>query len=252
MRKFLITQFRKLAGTERLFNSQYALLEEILVQKRKIDEISKALLFLSTIANSLWLKNKSFSPGGWAADFSFLYTLYRVLNDTNPKKIVEFGLGQTTKIISQYCDSMNCDAFTFEHDDQWIKFFKKSFDISNKLTIQLSNITTVKYKGFETLRYADNVQNITGNKIELIVLDGPYGSDGFSRTQIFDLIPNAINKDQFCLLIDDYQRIGEKNTANEIMKILTDNKIEFLQQEYSGEKTHFLLCSSKLHFLTTL
>ena len=60
-----------------------------------------------------------------------------------------------------------------------------------------------------------NISEIVGENIDLIILDGPFGSQRYSRIQILDLIPLSINKENFCILIDDFQRIGEKDTANE-------------------------------------
>src|SRR5690554_4093444 len=76
-----------------------------LVRNNKIQsEILIAQKFNNTIVDSKWLQYKSFSPGGWAVDYSFLYTLYRVLNDKKYTKILEFGLGQSSKMIHQYGD----------------------------------------------------------------------------------------------------------------------------------------------------
>lgn len=252
MKQYLITKFRKFVGFEKLYSIQNAVIEELSIQSKKLDEINKALLFQSTILDSIWLKNRSFTPGGYAVDFYFLLNLYRILNNIKPNKIVEFGSGQTTKMISQYCDFYSCQAFVFEHDENWLQFCKESFELSNKLGIQLSPIQSENYKGHDTLRYSSNIQKITGDDIDFILLDGPIGSDGFSRVQILDLIPDSLNKDRFCILIDDYQRTGEKNTTKEIMNILDENNIKYLHKDYCSDKTHYLLCSRSLSYLTSL
>lgn len=251
MKKYLISKFRKFVGFNRLYSLQNTVIEELSSQSKKLDEINKALLFQSTIQDSIWLKNRSFTPGGYAVDFYFLLNLYRILTNIKPQKIVEFGSGQTTKMISQYCDFYSSQAFIFEHDEKWLKFLKESFELSTKLNIQLAATQNVNYKGLETLRYSPNIQKITGDNIDFILLDGPFGSDGFSRIQILDLIPGAINKDYFCIMIDDYQRSGEKNTTTEIVNILNENHIEFIQKDYSSEKIHHLICSISLSYLTS-
>ena len=68
------------------------------------NEILWAEIFNSTIQDSLWFKDKSLSPGRWAAGYPFLYALYRTLNEKHPLNILELGMGQTTKLISQYVD----------------------------------------------------------------------------------------------------------------------------------------------------
>ena len=79
---------------------------EILLALKKQEgiqnELLKAEVFNSTIADSEWLRYKSFSPGRWAVDYALLYTLYRTLTAMKPTKIIEFGLGQSSKMIHQY------------------------------------------------------------------------------------------------------------------------------------------------------
>ena len=252
MKKYLIKKLRKLAGTDKIFAFQHTIYEEIKAYNKKIDEIKKALLFQSTIENSIWLKNKSFSPGRWAVDFAFLYTLYQVLDRIKPDKIVEFGLGESTKMISQYCEWRNVIAYTFEHDKNWINFFEKAFILNSNVQICLTEIEKNNYNGYETYRYKGNIAKQTGNNISLIVLDGPLGSTHYSRNQIFDLIPKAINTTNFCIIIDDFNRQGEKETAEEILKLLNNQNVKTLSGEYYGEKSHFLICSTNHTFLTSL
>ena len=84
----------------------------------------KANLFRDTIQDSEWLRYKNFSPGGWAVDYGVLYTLYRVLNDMKPKNIIEFGLGQSSKMFHQYgAYYRDTKIITCEHNNDWISFF---------------------------------------------------------------------------------------------------------------------------------
>ena len=120
----ILTAIRKIFGTNKLKNNQQIIISQ---QSKMIDmqnEILKSQIFNSTIIDSEWLKYRSFSPGGWAVDYGFLYTLYRVLNDMKPKNILEFGLGQSSKMIHQYANFyQNANAITCEHDSEWINFF---------------------------------------------------------------------------------------------------------------------------------
>ena len=65
-------------------------------------EIYYSVLFNQVTQNSPWLNDKSFAPGRWAVDYCFLYTMYRALEVVRPKSILDIGLGQTTKMLSQY------------------------------------------------------------------------------------------------------------------------------------------------------
>lgn len=132
------------------------------VQRATQREILKGMIFNNTISDSKWLKYKSFSPGVWAADYGLLYTLYRVLNGMRPQNILEFGLGQSSKMLHQYGKFFNINVLTCEHDDNWIDFFSKEKDGQYDLKIKQMELETISYKGFETLTYKNCVQELGG------------------------------------------------------------------------------------------
>lgn len=252
MKKYFLQKIRKLIGTDKILELQHQINNELKNQNNKLNEIYYAQLFQSTIASSSWLKNKSFSPGRWAVDYSFLYTLYRVLNDLKPSKIVEFGLGQTTRMLGQYCDNFNVIAYTFEHDQNYIEFLQKSFEINKKIEVCRAELNETFYKGFKTFKYKCDIAKRTGDNVELIVLDGPFGTPRYSRIQILELVPECLNISNFCILIDDYQRLGEQDTVLEICSLFKKNNINFVKQNYKGSKEHILICSENNKFLTSL
>lgn len=229
----------------------YQILENQETIKRNQSEIIKALVFNSTIIDSEWLKYKSFSPGEWAVDYGFLYTLYRVLNEMRPNKILEFGLGQSSKMLHQYGAFFNQSVTTCEHNQSWIDFFLKQIDNKYKVNINRHELIEIEYKGCRTLTY-QGIEERYGNDIfDLIIVDGPYGSKHFSRSQIIYLAQKCLDN-RFCIIIDDYNRIGERETAEEIKKIFSQNNIDFCCRTYVASKEHLLLCSNDLDFLTTL
>ena len=234
---------------------EYLKVNHILANQDKIirqqSEILNALTFNSTIADSEWLKYKSFSPGKWAVDYGFLYTLYRVLNDTHPHSILEFGLGQSSRMLHQYGSYWKCDVVTCEHNQNWISFFLKEIAGRYKVNFQLLDLEKITYKGYETLTYK-NINNIVRDKkFDLILVDGPFGSEHFSRSQIIELSNNNLDK-SFCIIMDDYERSGEKETAEEIEYVLKEKSIDYCKRVYCSSKEHILICSSNLEFLTTL
>jgi len=215
-------------------------------------EILKAHIFQSTISSSVWLKDKSFSPGGWAIDYGMLYTLYRILNDVKPKNVLEFGLGQSAKMIHQY-SNYHSDSYaeTIEHDEKWISFFKQGLNIEYDINIKVCPLKTSVYKGYETLGYDKIVEHVGDRQFNLIVVDGPFGSDHYSRYQIIELIPRCLHS-SFCIVLDDYNRVGEKETFNEVCRILSENNIGYLTKVYSYLKEHAIICSLDWNLLTSM
>ena len=214
-------------------------------------EILYGLIFNSTIRDSKWLKYKSFSPGGWAADYRLLYSLYRILDGLKPKRILEFGLGQSSKMIHQYANYYNAEATTCEHDENWIGFFKEGKDGDYEVNIKNVELESISYNGFETLTYKNLHKEFGDDKFDLIVVDGPFGSDHYSRPQIIDLAKHNLNK-SFVIVIDDTERDGEKDTIEEVIKSLGEMGIDNCHCTCSASKCHTIICSEDLKFLMTM
>lgn len=215
-------------------------------------ETLKSNLFRDTIQDSDWLQYKSFSPGGWAVDYGFMFTLYRVLNDMKPKNVIEFGLGQSSRLLHQYGAYYNdSKVVTCEHSSDWIDFFKAEIGEKYPINVRLLDLEKRLYQGFETLVYKGLDELCRDEKYDLIVVDGPYGSEHFSRSQLIDLAKENL-AERFCIILDDYERRGEQETIEELKKVLDSKQIPYSVAVYEASKTHCLLCSKDLEFLTTL
>jgi len=239
MRQRILNFIRRIIGTEQLIKTQ--------------TEIRNFQLFRGAIQDCQWLKYKSFSAGGWAMDNAALYTLFRILNDVKPKNILEFGLGQSSKMVHQYATfTENVNALTIEHDNEWIDFFCNGIQKGINLNIRQLDMKIIKYNVCETLSYKGLDNIIRGDKYDLIIVDGPFGSDHYSRSQVISLVPQGLS-DIFCIFMDDSNRKGEIETIQEVCKKLSNEKIKYCIHHYDGEKTnHTIICSENLRFLTTL
>lgn len=214
-------------------------------------EILAAITFTNAIQQSEWLKDKSFFPGGWAVEYTFLLNLYRVLNHHQFKNILEFGLGQTSRMIHQYANFYKVHATTVEHDEEWAKFTKKDTKEAYPINVKLLSLETIDYKGFSTRTYKNIEKEFHNQKFDFILVDGPFGSDHYSRSQIIQLAENNL-AETFCIIIDDCGRNGEKETLEEIKKNMRKKGIEAFSTIYYGKSDFALLCSKNLHFLTSL
>lgn len=240
--------------------------EEVSLNKQILDELHKikktesennwANVFHDTIVDSTWLLKKSFSPGRWAVGYPFLYVLYRVLDEFRPKRILELGLGQSTKMIGQY--AANCDIsehIVTEHDTEWINFFKRSFELSDKTEIHRFDIKNINFKGKDVLSYWGFKTRFTNRKFDLICIDAPFGGNRggeiYARVDVCRLLPRVLEP-SFVIMLDDVERTQDKNTSLEIKKILTKSGIRFKSRYYHGEKDLFIITSEDLGFLCSL
>lgn len=162
-------ELKKLAGQNRQKaqeSSQYAA------------EAVWAAIFNNTIVNSQWLVDKTFAPGRWAVGYPYLYVMYRVLNEVRPKKILELGLGQSTRMIGQYAAACSdVEHIVVEHDLEWIRFLKMIF--SYPIIARLCSWSEmVAYKEVAAVRvFSDFKEHFVGQKFDFISIDAPFGGD---------------------------------------------------------------------------
>lgn len=222
---------------------------------RSSDEEVWSSVFHDAIAESSWLKKKTFYPGRWAAGYQYLYVLYRTLNDFRPTSILELGLGQTTRVLGQYaaCADM-CHHTVVEHDQEWIDIFNKDFELSRNTEIAKLDIAKKVFDDTEpTTVYVGFAERFKGQKFDLISIDAPFGGIEltYARMDILQLLPDCLKED-FVILLDDYNRQGEKNMVELMKKILQEHDIKFNTGVYRGNKDTFMITSENLRFLCTM
>lgn len=219
-------------------------------------ELLWAEKFKNTIHSSTWYTNQCISPGGWAVGYPFLYALYRILDEMRPNSILELGLGQSTKLISQYAASRKKIKHTVvEHDTSWMEFFQKGFKLpkSTELCHLPLNYRGVWQEDTEVVSYEGFKERFSRRKFDLICIDGPFGylAKTYSRTDVLTIMPNCL-MDSFVILLDDTERAGEKNTIQVMQDILKENGIKYQTGFYRGVKEMLVLASEDNRFLCSM
>lgn len=228
--------------------------------KRKLESYSAAKtsreilwssVFRDTVAGSPWLIHKNFSPGRWAAGYPMLYIVYRVLNDVKPSRILEFGLGESTKITYQYARHHKSSLTVVEQDRDWLDFFSDEvFDV--KENTRLCPLEKRMEGRKESNIYGGLKDELKGEQFDFIIVDGPWGSPANSRPQMLDVVMENIDPADFIVILDDYNRKGEKQTFNKCTGYLKRSGIEYRYGVYRGMKDTVILCSPNYHFLCSL
>lgn len=219
---------------------------------KKADEVYWAAVFNSAITDSKWFINQSLNPGRWAATYPFLYILYRVYNEIKPKNILEFGLGETSKLSYQYREAFpEANLTIVEQDQNWLNFFSTNIHnvVPNTLILELEHKAV---NGHQSNVYKGLIDKIAGNRFDLVLVDGPWGSERYSRYQIVDVVENDLLAAEFAIIIDDCQRRGEKETAAKVKEVLKSKNVKFAEGMYSGVKDTMLICSENYKFLASL
>ena len=223
------------------------------------NELKYAFVFNDTIKESEWLSKKDFSLVNSAANYSFMYSLYRILNDAEPKNILELGMGQTTKLTSQFANYFNDSKLTvLESDEVWIEKFSKQLNISENINICHMDLENVTIEGTSNTRFKGVLDIVADDKFDLVVIDGPQGfvvEDGvsreldYSRPNILELIPNNL-ADDFIIIIDDFNRQGEQNTMSKVKELLSREGIQFYEYSCTGLKRQYVICTEKYRYVT--
>lgn len=214
-----------------------------------------AHIFNNSISGSSWLKDKTFSPGRWAVGYPYLYAMYRVLNEIRPNHILELGLGQSTRMITQYAAAFEKSKhIVVEHDPSWIEFMSRELQLSRQTHLVQMELEMTKFENVENVRVYKGFGEKFGNqKFDFISIDAPLGGDmyEFARIDVLRLLPDCLMPD-FVIMIDDTERSGEQHTIVKMEEVLQRNGIPYKKGRYVGKKDCMLICSETLSFLATM
>lgn len=233
----------------KLIESTSKLYEVEKYNKGVLNELRFANIFNSTIVKSEWW-NYSISPGNMAVGYPFLYALYRILDETKPKKILELGLGQSSLMTTAYSKSNEVKHVIVEHDNDWIKFFRGKLHGEN-YAIYVPNLVINNIENHNIYMYDDLSEIMEGAKYDLLIIDAPFGSQFVSRIDTFDYIPDIL-EDNFVIMLHDANREGEKNSIRMLENILRENDIKFANGIYEGIADTYVVTSANQRFLCSL
>lgn len=220
-------------------------------QNRMAQESLAAITFSNAIQESEWLKYKSFYPGRWAVEYTFLLTLFRIFEHHKFTNLLEFGLGQTSRMVHQYAAFHNVPAITVEHDSEWVEFTRKDTHNAYPISVKIMPLEMVDYNGYKTRTYQGIKTAFENQKFDFILVDGPFGSEHYSRSQIIQLAESHL-ADTFCIIIDDCNRLGEQESVTEVENALKSKGIKYAINKYYGLSDYVVICSEDLKFLTSL
>lgn len=223
--------------------------------QRQFKELNFADLLHDTVLNSFWLNDKSFSLHGWAANYSFIYMLYRILDNVKPQNILEMGMGQTSRLTSQYVAHCNPNATLdiIENDAGWISTYQPQLAQNDNIKVHQCDLEFFTYDKTECRKYKDLDKAIGNTKYDLIIVDGPFGANQtLPRSNILDLIKNGNLDNDFIIIFDDTERLGEQNTIAYTLKLLEETHIEYFTFKRNGIKTQTYITSITKSFIQYL
>ena len=216
-------------------------------------EAKWANVYHDSIRDKRWLDEVAIYPGRWAVNYSMLYLLVRILQLYKPEKIIEFGLGESSKLISKFIEYElhNSKHLILEESREWTENFISRFSLSQNSEIMHFDLVRKKIRGFNVNCYKDIKEKIN-ETFDLYIIDGPTALRHYSRYDICWLAEKFSDEDEFIIIMDDYNRRSEKNTVRDLLRILKKKKLTFHTWEYDGSKSQFLIATNKYRYAITL
>ncbi|MDR3117202.1 MAG: hypothetical protein LBT98_01375 [Puniceicoccales bacterium] len=214
-------------------------------------EAAWAAMFHDAVVGSEWYRPVALFPGRGAIGYGALYVIYRVLDEIRPHCVLECGSGESTKMFVQYAEFFGADLTVAEHSPFWLKRCLAQTPAAARYCVAVAGESISVDGKSKSLSY--NREQLIGDgtrRYEFIFVDGPPGSPSFSRPQVLDLVPYLAER--FVIVMDDYERNGERETIAELAKRLRTAGKDFVQTVFHSQKQVVLLCSPDLEFLTSL
>lgn len=213
-------------------------------------ELLFAQYFRDSIQGSSWIYDKSFSAYGGAANYSLLYKLFKIYDIIGPMNVLEFGLGQTTKMSSQYAlANKKSSILVIDDDKEWVDIYRKQTSIPDNMKLVVLGLQDFKYKSTNLQKnseYAKLNSVIDDIKFNLIIVDGPVGWDkDYPRTNVISLVDSLA--DDWIVVFDDAERPGERRTIDLFRERLDVANMRYSEFEVRGGKAQYYFCSPGLY-----
>ena len=173
---------------------------------------------------------------GAAASYALMYFLFRVFDEHEIRSVVEFGSGQTTRLIDRIKKAGTYHV-CYEHSAEWHALFAPRLIGCDYRLRPLEEVIT---EGRRVQWYSD----VEARDFDLLLVDGPPGTDRFSRFGCVELIRSHIAKD-FLIVIDDAQRQGEQDTVAHIVNLLRKAELTFRFNQLHGRTTQTVIAGGR-------
>lgn len=218
-------------------------------------ELEWAHVFHDSLRGKPWMQQLPLNIGRWAGNYSFFYVLCRLLNDYRPGKILEFGLGESSKVVSTFLDNSLTESrhTVVEENPDWRDEFQRRYTLGGRSEVVILEGAEKQADGGVVYRGYNGIEKLVQNdKYDLYVVDGPTGSKRCSRFDIVTAAEVLAEEDEFLIVIDDYNRAGERETVERLLESFRDRGIEIHVGEYVGKASQAILATNKYRFATTL
>lgn len=195
-------------------------------------------LFLRELARH-GLKDE-FTPIQSAANYSLLFILLQSVVLAQPAEILELGCGETTLLLDALRRSgvWRGNLTSIEHDSFW----HKEISALVETDIVHAPLTKRTIHGIEAPAYDLSALKSPLGLFDLVLVDGPNGTPRWSRLACLELIPEHLAR-EFLIILDDYERPGEKETAALMRDSLGSKGLQMTEECVLSNKHQLMLAT---------
>jgi hypothetical protein len=195
-------------------------------------------LFLRELARH-GLSDK-YTPVQSAANYSLLFILLQSVVQAQPAEILELGCGETTLLLDALRRSgiWRGNLTSIEHD----RFWHKEISARVETDIVLAPLTQQTIRGIEAPAYDLSMLKKPLGTFDLVLIDGPNGTPRWSRLACLQFIPDHLAR-EFLIILDDYERPGERETAVLIRDSLESKGLQISEECILSNKHQLMLAT---------
>ena len=179
--------------------------------------------------------------GNWAMGPAGMSILLDTLNLVKNPKVLELGLGESTKLLLQIPGLES--HLVIDHYESWVRYWTAQQKMRGK---PLPKIEMYPMQRSKRHSQYDFGTNRIGKEFNIFVVDGPFGAANLSRRNILDIANDWTVDQEFVVIIDDVHRVGELQTYASLKVQLDAKGIRYKSRKIQDLQEVGVLCS--LHY----
>lgn len=168
-----------------------------------------------------------FRPVGAAASSSLLYLMLEIVVSGRPNSIVEFGSGETTRLLERLkCMGLLPSYVSYEESDQWAARAERE----GVRGVEHAELSVQRHRGYEASFYPISLMKF---EAEIFLVDGPLGERSRGRLLSAPLLAEMVPHDHV-VVFDDVNRADEAFTADLFERLCRCRQIENVRRVLRG------------------
>ncbi|MDX9964230.1 class I SAM-dependent methyltransferase [Desulfobacter postgatei] len=164
--------------------------------------------------------------GGWSVDGFMCRFLLQYLMENRPKNIVELGSGSSTILISRCLEILKEDTsfhVAIDHENRYLQQTQEQARLNGlEDRITFLECPLERYEAFDKLWYGGVIDKLKGEKIDLLIIDGPPGPlQSHSRYPAVPLLYELLAP-HCTIVLDDAGRPDEREIVKQWVEEFPD------------------------------